>query len=80
MPIADQNGAFVSLFVRGIVVAKTLTRLGAICFAASMVFGALAATERPSHAQVTVTCWKEYCVYDRIAKKQICVKEEIPCP
>jgi hypothetical protein len=55
-------------------------RLGAICFAASMMFGALAVAERPSHAQITVTCWREYCTIDPTTKKKICASEEIPCP
>lgn len=45
-----------------------------------MTFGAIAAMEQPSEAQVTVTCWREYCTYDPYAKKKMCVSEEIPCP
>jgi hypothetical protein len=47
---------------------------------AAMALGAVAAFDAPSTAQISVTCWKEYCVYDPLAKKQICVREEIPCP
>lgn len=46
----------------------------------SLTFGAIAAMERPTQAQVTVTCWREYCIYDAYAKKKLCTSEEIPCP
>jgi hypothetical protein len=45
-----------------------------------LAFGGTAAMERPSYAQVTVTCWREYCTIDPTTKKKICASEEIPCP
>jgi hypothetical protein len=45
-----------------------------------MAFGATAALEQPSEAQITVTCWREYCTIDPTTKKKICASEEIPCP
>jgi hypothetical protein len=45
-----------------------------------LTFGANAAMEQPAEAQVSVTCWKEYCAYDPTAKKLMCIREEIPCP
>lgn len=57
-----------------------IRRAGWIGVFSILAFGATAAMEQPSEAQVTVTCWREYCTYDPNAKKQMCVREEIPCP
>lgn len=59
---------------------RALRGFGWASVLAAMALGAVAAFDAPSTAQVSVTCWKEYCVYDPLAKKQICVREEIPCP
>lgn len=46
----------------------------------ALTFGGLTALESPAGAQVTVKCWKEYCVYDPDTRKTYCAREEIPCP
>lgn len=56
-------------------------RLAGIAVFGALSFGAVAAADRPSIAQqVTVKCWREYCVTDPQTGKEMCAKEEIKCP
>jgi hypothetical protein len=57
-----------------------LARLAGLSLCASLVFGGLAALEQSSEAQVTVKCWREYCIKDPETGKEKCAKEEIACP
>jgi hypothetical protein len=59
---------------------RSMRALSLLAFAAALAFGGVAAFDTPADAQVTVKCWKEYCVYDPDTKKTYCAKEEIPCP
>jgi hypothetical protein len=59
---------------------RSIRRVGWIGLFFILTFGATAAMERPSQAQVTETCWREYCTIDPTTKKKICVSEEIDCP
>jgi hypothetical protein len=57
-----------------------LARLASLCVVTTLAFGALVAAEQPSDAQVTVKCWREYCVTDPDTGKEVCAKEQIACP
>lgn len=59
---------------------RSIHHLGWVGLFSILAFGATAAMEQPSEAQVTVTCWREYCVIDPATKKKLCASEEIPCP
>jgi hypothetical protein len=55
-------------------------RLAALAVFGSLAFGAVAAVETPSVAQITVKCWREYCTTDPDTGKEYCAKEQIACP
>lgn len=57
-----------------------LARLAGLCLTLALVFGALAAMEHPSEAQITMKCWKEVCIMDPDTKDETCIREQIPCP
>lgn len=58
-----------------------LGRLAGIAVLGALSFGAVAAVDSPSIAQqVTVKCWREYCVTDPETGKEMCAKEQIECP
>lgn len=59
---------------------RAASSLPLIVIGASLIFGAIAVFERPGAAQITVKCWKEYCVTDPETGKTSCVREEIACP
>lgn len=57
-----------------------LGRVAALAVSGCLAFGAIAAVETPSEAQVSVKCWREYCVKDPATGLDKCAKEQIPCP
>jgi|GEM_PF-6317869 len=57
-----------------------LGRLAGVAVFASLTFGAVAVAESPSAAQITVKCWREYCVKDPDTGMEKCAKEQIACP
>lgn len=59
---------------------RVMGMLPFLTIGAALVFGGIAALESPADAQITVRCWKEYCVYDPDTKTTYCAREEIPCP
>lgn len=57
-----------------------LGRLAGVAVFASLAFGAVAVADSPSVAQITVKCWREYCVTDPDTGLEKCAKEQITCP
>ncbi|HEY0020023.1 MAG TPA: hypothetical protein VGC13_27225 [Longimicrobium sp.] len=57
-----------------------LGRLAGLAVFASLAFGAVAVADSPSVAQITVKCWKEYCIKDPDTGLDKCAKQQIACP